>query len=206
MNIIYAIGFLIIGLMFIIIDGQLILKYVKNNNLLSLYLIAFFTSAGIGWITLFFTLIFEIENIVFQIAFLISVISILLLFLFSSKVLELKLWIKITVTIGVIIITIVHYIVPQYHLFTILATIITIMTVWLFLLIFRRRSDYKSLGMGIGLFLILVGESIQHFSETSRTIAGLIMILSALTFGFGFFGVLEKIGKKLAKKSAKKSK
>ncbi|MCF2141153.1 MAG: hypothetical protein K9W44_13925 [Candidatus Lokiarchaeota archaeon] len=202
MNLVYAAGFLIIGLMFIIIDGQLVLKYMNNNNILSLYLIVFFTSAGIGWITLFFTLIFGIENIVFQIAFLVSVISILILFLFSSKVLELKKWVNITVTLGVILITVVHYIIPQYHLFTILATIITLMTVWLFLLIFRRRSDYKSLGMGIGLFLILVGESIQHFSETTKTIAGFIMILSALTFGFGFFGVLEIIGRKLTKESA----
>lgn len=153
-------------------------------------MVLFFLLAGAGWLFWFLStdLVFNIYENVKGFLILVGLIPQLVLLLFVLTFYEINILIRIGITIGVILLTILHVFFPFLRLATIVSTMIIISNIVLFVLNWRKNDDLKSLFFSVGLTLILIGEALIFIS---RLIQSILLMITAIIWLIAYIGVLE---------------
>jgi len=193
----FAASILILGIVMTVLGFVVLGAYRKGKNPLSLYMMGFFFIGAIGWIgefifATFFLSLYE-SDIEYLLAF--SLVSEYVLFLFVARLLEIKIIYSILVGIAALLVYILEITMPAYHILDAFSTIIIIVTVLLFFLIYKRQGDGKSLGFALGLICILMGEALQAETATVQ-IAAIFMLAAAVVLSLGFLGVFNRAPQK----------
>ena len=193
MNILYIIGLIITIVTFIIISISIFITYLENRNNISLYFVLFFIIFTIGLVLMIVDNILDVNSQVFEITMVFTgLFSLIVLYVFTWHILEMKHWVNITVITIIILLGSLYILTNQPFYFIIATAVVFILIISLFYRIYKRQNDFKSLGMIIGLSLMFIALSIQPINDLSRNLAGIVYILSSIIFYLTFFNKLEK--------------
>lgn len=190
-----CLGLIVISITCFIIALILYRKYEEERNQFTLYMVLFFLLAGAGWLFWFLStdIVLNIYENVKGFLILVGLIPQLVLLLFVLTFYEINILIRIGITIGVILLTILHVFFPFLRLATIVSTMIIISNIVLFVLNWRKNDDLKSLFFSVGLTLILIGEALIFIS---RLIQGIFLMITAIIWLITYTSVLEYLKEK----------
>ncbi len=185
-------GLIIISLTCFLIGLLLVKRFYDERNQFTLYMVFFFLLAGFGWFVWFLSteMVLDIYNQVKYILMIIGLLPQLVLLIFVLTFYEVSLGIRIILIIVTVLLSILHLFFTQYRISTILSTLIIIFNGGLFILNWKKNDDLKSLLFAIGLFLILIGESLTFLS---KLVQGIFLTIVAIIWFITYAGILERI-------------
>lgn len=185
-------GLLSISIACFIIALILLKRYVDEENQFTLFMVLFFLFAGLGWFIWFLTTewILNIYNDIKSILMVIGLLPQLVLLIFILTFYEISRSVRVIIILVAVLLSILHIFFPFLKISTIVSTLIIISNGILFMLNWKRNQDIKSLFFAIGLFLILVGESLTFIS---KLIQGIFLTITAIIWLITYSGFLEQL-------------
>lgn len=185
-------GLLSISIACFIIGLILLKKYFDEENRFTLFMILFFLFAGLGWFFWFITteMVLNIYNDIKAILMIVGILPQLILLIFILTFYEVSLIIRVIIILVAVFLSILHIFFPLLKISMIVSSVIIISNGILFILNWKKNQDLKSLFFAIGLFLILIGESLTFIS---KLIQGIFLTITAIIWFITYSGLLEKL-------------
>lgn len=189
-------GYLIFGIICLILSIGVTRSYVQKQNKLSLYLIGFFILEAISRIIFFILspiVLNTMSSILTPIVYILGICSLCSLFLFVSNVLEFQQIINYIVIIFTAIIDFMLFFFPELNnlSFMLYGSTVAVASVILFFVIYKKNKDGKSLGFALSLIFISLAEPTGAIPEISF-FSGIFFIISSIFLVLGFIGVFDK--------------
>ena len=185
-------GLLSISIACFIIGLILLKKYFDEENRFTLFMILFFLFAGLGWFFWFITteMVLNIYNDIKAILMIVGILPQLILLIFILTFYEVSLIIRVIIILVAVFLSILHIFFPLLKISMIVSSVIIISNGILFILNWKKNQDLKSLFFAIGLFIILIGESLTFIS---KLIQGIFLTITAIIWFITYSGLLEKL-------------
>lgn len=175
-----------IGLTCLVISGKLLVEYQKRKHKFTLNLGVFFFLTGIGYLV-WFAMTEGMLDLMAEFGYIyiiFAVITPLILLVFILQVFDTSTAKMIILISMFVFMTILHFVFPEYNLYTFVVLIVMVLNIVLFLQNYRVNNDLKSLGLAIGLIIT----SIAMIPFTPRDV---FLVLASIVWIYTFF-FLEK--------------